>query len=152
LSASQRFIIEQVDVDGKPFVPDKAAKTFISQCGVIVRDNLSINTIEWHKPKTEGATYVDDRLKESLWEKLMANFTLPAEEDPENKVIEQKVKKWALSKMADLFKNWKKNLNLDYVQKGLTLDWNNRRFAKIKICGMTMWRTGHPRNFSEGLK
>ena len=132
MNASERFIIEQVNGDGQPIYPDKAAKTFINQCGVIVRDNLSINIQEWHKPKTEGTTYVDDRLKKSLWEKLMANFTLPEEVDPENKVIERNVKKWALKKMGDLFKNWKKNLNLDFVQKGLTPDWKLGKYSKIK--------------------
>ena len=49
----------------------------------------------------------------------MVNFTLPApevdsdEEDLQRKkdIIEQKVKKWALSKMAQQFCNWKKRLN-----------------------------------------
>jgi hypothetical protein len=35
----------------------------------------------------------------------MINFSLPAEEDPNNPVIQRKVKKWALKKMAEQFKN-----------------------------------------------
>ena len=35
----------------------------------------------------------------------MTNFSLPPEEDPNNPVIERKVKALALKKMAELFKN-----------------------------------------------
>ena len=35
----------------------------------------------------------------------MTNFSLPPEEDPNNPVIEPKVKAFALKKMADLFRN-----------------------------------------------
>jgi hypothetical protein len=46
-----------------------------------------------------------------LWKKLMVNFTLPMpevdpnEEDPNLNIIERKVKKWTLSKMATQFNN-----------------------------------------------
>jgi hypothetical protein len=70
----------------------------------------------------EPVNYVRKRLKNMLWKKLMVNFTLsaapevdqnevdPNEEDPNEEdsndddrhlnIIERKVKKWALSKMA----------------------------------------------------
>ena len=64
----------------------------------------------------------------------MVNFTLPApevdsdEEDPDEaekiarKIMEQKVKDWALKKMAELFKKWKKRLNKRFVKKNKTPD------------------------------
>jgi hypothetical protein len=62
----------------------------------------------------------------------MVNFTLPAapevdrneenqnEEDSDDKdchlnMIERKVKKWTLSKMAVQFNNWKKRLDKEFV-------------------------------------
>ena len=58
---------------------------------------------------------MDDRTKEMLWTKLMVNFTLPPEVDPDDKIIERKVKEWALKKMGTQFKDYKKRLNLDYI-------------------------------------
>ena len=115
---NQRFKIEEVAEDGQLIAPAKNAKLFVSQCGVIVRDNIPITVREWHKPKAEGAegvSYVDDIAKDHLWSELMAHFTLPPEEDPEDKKIEGKVKAWALKKMAEQFKNHKKRLYRDYV-------------------------------------
>jgi hypothetical protein len=75
----------------------------------------------------ETVKYVCNRLKNILWKKLMVNFTLPEapevdpnevnpnEEDPNEEdsddddrhlnIIERKVKKWTLSKMAAQFNN-----------------------------------------------
>ena len=73
----------------------------------------------------------------------MVNFTLPApevdsdEEDPDEaekiarKIMEQKVKDWALKKMAELFKNWKKRLNKLFVKKNKTPDFD-KGYEKIK--------------------
>ena len=61
----------------------------------------------------------------------MINFSLPPEEDPNNPVIQRKVKKWALKKMAEQFKNWKKRLNEQFVEKDETLEFTGQ-YAKIK--------------------
>ena len=93
---------------------------FINQCGVLARDNLPITVQEWVKPKDVQArvTYVSDRAKEDLWNKLMANFNLPSdyqEEDeegnpnPEGEARKLKVKQFGLSKMAEAFRNFEKN-------------------------------------------
>jgi hypothetical protein len=51
----------------------------------------------------------------------MTNFILPPEEDPTTPpVIEPKVKAYALKKMVELFKNWKKVLNTQFVKKNKT--------------------------------
>jgi hypothetical protein len=77
LEQHERFKIEQIREDGELIAPVRHAKIFTRQCGVIVRDNVPITTQEWHKPKQDGVSYVDDRTKEMLWTKLMVNFTLP---------------------------------------------------------------------------
>ena len=68
---NERFKNEEVAEDGKPIGPAQNAKAFVSQCGVIVRDNIPITIREWNKPKVDGVTYVDDRSKEMLWNTLM---------------------------------------------------------------------------------
>ena len=110
----QRFTIEEVAEDGKPIAPEKNVQKFVAQCGVFVR-TIPITIREWHKPKADGVSYVDDRSKEVLWNKLMTNFTLPPEVDAENPVIARKVKAWALKKMAQQFCNYKKRLHTDFI-------------------------------------
>ena len=74
--------IEVVSPEGKPLEPKANANKFVHQCGVIVRDNVPISVREWNKPaKVEGVSYVNDRLKDVLWDKLIAHFTLPVLED-----------------------------------------------------------------------
>ena len=58
-------------------------------------------------------------------------FTLPPEEDPNKPVIEPKVKAFALKKMADLFRNWKKELNTKFAEKGKTPEFTGR-YEKIR--------------------
>jgi hypothetical protein len=83
-----------------------------------------------------------------LWKKLMVNFTLPAvpevdlnevdpnEEDSDDEdhhlnIIERKVKKWTLSKMALQFNNRKKRLYREFVDKEKTLVFTGA-YEKIK--------------------
>jgi hypothetical protein len=115
----------------------------VKQCGVLVRDYIPITVREWHRPKDRGLLYVSDKGKDRLWRKLMVNFTLPApevdsdEEDPDEaekiarQNMVQKVKDWALKKMAELFKHWKKRLNNKFVKKNKTPDFD-KGFEKIK--------------------
>ena len=78
------LIIEEVSRTGQPLRPIENANAFVSQCGVLVRDNIPITCREWHKPKkVEGVSFVDDRVKDSLWDSLMSHFTLPALETDE---------------------------------------------------------------------
>ena len=82
------------------------ANKFVHQCGVVVRDNVAISIQEWNKPKKlEGVSYVDDRSKNDLWDKLIAHFTLPIFQDNAAKTIAMRkaVKHFALKKMAEQF-------------------------------------------------
>jgi hypothetical protein len=124
-------MIEEIGEDGEPIAPTSHTKKFVSQCGVLVRDNISITIQEWKKTKTGGVSYVDKSSKDTIFRMLMVNFTLPApdEEDPNDKpgeedlelnIVYRKFKKCALSKMATQFNNWKKILDKDFVQKEKT--------------------------------
>jgi hypothetical protein len=126
LEEHERYRIEEIGEDGKPIAPAAHTSKFTRQCGVLVRDNISITIREWKKTKTEPVNYVRKRLKNMLWKKLMVNFTLPVapevdrnevdpnEEDSDDddrhlNIIERKVKKWTLSKMALQFKTGRKD-------------------------------------------
>ena len=139
----ERYTIERVAEDGTPTAPPGVKNKMVKQCGVLVRDFIPITVREWHRPKEKGQLYVSDEGKERLWRKLMVNFTLPApevdsdEEDPDEaekiarKIMEQKVKDWALKKMAELFKNWKKRLHTEFINKDKTPDFD-KGYEKIK--------------------
>ena len=139
----ERYRIERVAEDGTPTAPPDAVRKMVKQCGVLVRDYIPITVREWHRPKDKGLLYVSDEGKARLWRKLMLNITLPApevdsdEEDPDEaekiaqKNMDQKVKAWALKKMAELFKNWKKRLNNEFVEKNKTPDFD-KGYEKIK--------------------
>ena len=59
--------------------------------------------------------YIDDRFKEQLFTDLMAHFKLPeCDTDDETTEMRKKVKQFALKKIAELFKNWKKSLWQQY--------------------------------------
>jgi hypothetical protein len=107
--------------------PKAHAQKFVNQCGVVVRDTIPITVREWKKPKKAGAeaSYVEDRSKDDLWNKLMANFTLPPEYNdydadgnpiPGGAERRLKVKEFALHKMAEAFRNFKKNLWAKYLK------------------------------------
>jgi hypothetical protein len=133
LDPNQKFTIDEIADTGKPITPEQHARMFVNQCGVLVRDHLPITIQEWNKPKKAGpefTSYVDDDAKDNLWEKLISHFILPREyEEFEadgttpvegGRARRDKVKRFALSKMAELFRHHKKNLYLNYVAKGIT--------------------------------
>jgi hypothetical protein len=131
LRQDERFTIEEVGRDGQPIAPKRSRDTFIHQCGVIVRDSVPISIQEWNKKKDPEVSYVQDRQKDDLWTSLMKNFSLPPEADPNNPVTERKVKAFALKKMAELFRNWKKELNTKFVDKEKTPEFIGR-YEKIR--------------------
>ena len=73
MAEGAHLTIEVVSADGEPMLPKGNAKTFVSQCGVIVRDNLPISIREWNEPKKQdGVSFVSDRAKDVLWQKLIS--------------------------------------------------------------------------------
>jgi len=125
LADHQRFTIDKIAEDGEPLAPKDNANLFVSQCGVIVRDNIPITTREWNKPKVDdgSVSYVDQRSKDLLWETLLAHFNLPPEYDINAECgLEriERVKEWALKKMGEQFWHHKKRLHSEYVNKKKT--------------------------------
>ena len=104
-------MINVVDRDGEPMNPLNCRRKLINQCGVLVRDMVPITFEEWQKPKdvNKPTTYVDDRTKELLWDKILTKVTLPPEVE-EDEPWKLKFKHWTLIKMGEQFRTWKKNL------------------------------------------
>ena len=146
----ERYRIEKIAADGAPELPKGVFQKYVKQCGVLVRDKIPIIVREWHKPRQgPGVLYVGDKAKETLFENMLANFTLPApevtqddldenpDEDPDmildrkEKAVLELLKEFTLKKMAEQFKSWKKRLNLDFIQKGKTPDFTGT-YEKIK--------------------
>jgi hypothetical protein len=106
-----RYRIEVVGLDGKPQAPEDVAKKFVKQCRVLARDHIPIIVQEWNRPSSGGVPYVGDIAKDKLFDRLMLNFLLPRldvnpdEEVKANEELLRRVKKFALIKMAEAFKN-----------------------------------------------
>ena len=137
----ERFTITEIACDGQPIKTLWTKEAFSAQCGVLVRDMISISIHQWYKPKKKDlqVSFVKDRQKADLWTALKVNFTLPEEEDPENPVIEPLIKAHALKKMADLFRRWKNELKTMFVKNKKTPEFIGK-YEKIKdhlarICG-----------------
>ena len=94
--------IDVVADDGRPLKPEDNCRKYVGQCGVLVRDTIPITIAEFNKPKKAnvGASYVEKRIKELLWDMLLTYFSI-AEGLPEKK--KEKFKEWTLKKMATQF-------------------------------------------------
>jgi hypothetical protein len=49
--------IEEVSRLDEPLLPTANAKTFINQCGVVVRDTIQITVQEWNEAKVDGVSF-----------------------------------------------------------------------------------------------
>jgi hypothetical protein len=105
LDARTHYTFEVILPTGEPKLPKKVADTFKEQCGVLVRDHVPFSVREWNKRKgADNSEYVIERYKESLWNDLMAHFSLPEYENEDAaRQLRAKVKQWTLKKMAELF-------------------------------------------------
>ena len=81
-----------------------------------MRGMVPITVAEWNQPKKKniGATYLEQRIKDVLFDSRLESFSLPADL-PQRRI--DKVKEWTLSKMAQQFNNWKKKLWKNYEKK-----------------------------------
>lgn len=112
-----KYNIDAIKTNGEPLAPKNIANKFVPQCGVLVKDQLSISLQEWKDPakKHPDLTFVDDRAKTLLWGKLMEHFTLP---DHLTAANVEEVKDAALRKMEIAFSNHKKTVWNNYIKGG----------------------------------
>jgi hypothetical protein len=88
----------------------------VSQCGAILRDNVSISYIEW-KGKADNPHVVPNLVKNLLWDEILKHFTLPEGVEPAN------VKRSTLTRTATQFQKFKQQLDKDYIKKNQTPNW-----------------------------
>ena len=139
MSSDEKFEIIAIAPDGQPIEPLRTKSAFVAQCGVLVRDKIPISIQQWLKPATEDpeVSYVNHMQKNDLWTKLKSTFTLPPEDNPEKPVKEQLIKSFALKRMTELFRRWKKELN-KFVENKET-----PKFMGTEITGPHLWPTRH---------
>jgi hypothetical protein len=103
--------------DDEPKSPKGAKTTVVNQCGYYVRENIPISFKLWKRNKVtdSDADIVLDTEKEMLRVDVKQHFNFQVEH-------EQLFKDWVMKKIAIAFQTFKKNLNKDYVKKGLTPD------------------------------
>ena len=91
--------IDEVSIKSKPEKPEGIYTKYVAQSGVLVRDMVPITVAEWNQPKKAniGAKYLEQRIKDTLWNSILASFSLPADLPQKMK---DKVKEWTLSKIA----------------------------------------------------
>ena len=132
MRSDERFEITAIARDVQPIEPLRTKDAFAAQCGVLVRDKIPISIQQWLKPATEDpeVSSVNDMQKNDLWTELKSNFTLPPEDNPENPVKEKLIKSFALKRMAELFRRWKKELN-KFVKNKETPEFKGR-YEKIR--------------------
>ena len=140
----EKYRIDEIATDGEPIAPEDVKTKFIKQCRVVVREYVPITFQEWNKTNRPGGSFVGPVGKDNLWKRLKVNFILPEPEvesdveDPEQEleirknIIEEKVKKFALMKMAQQFCNWKKRLYNEFVKKDKTPDFSLKMCMKLK--------------------
>lgn len=100
----ETYNVIALDQDGKPIEPPIVRSKFSNACGTLVRTRCPINVKLWET--------VDDNIKTLLWNELQKYFVFP----PGSEV---RGRDYALKKMGDRWRQWKSDLNRDYVQKNL---------------------------------
>ncbi|RLM69144.1 hypothetical protein C2845_PM17G13160 [Panicum miliaceum] len=131
-----RTTITSVDSDGKPTPPKGVDRTMLNQCGYYVRENIPISYKLWNKVKT---TDNDADVIPDTEGKVM-----------ETAEKEEVFKKWVMRKMAISFQTFKKNLNKDYVKKGLTPDFE-KDIKNQHACGMNSCSTSCQGGYSSAI-
>jgi hypothetical protein len=111
----ERTSIIEVLLDGEPKAPKGVKKTLVNQYGYYVRENILISFMLWKKSKAtdNDVDAVPNTEKEMLWREVKMHCDFPNDK-------EEVLKKWVMKKMAISFRTFKKNMNTDYVQQGLT--------------------------------
>ncbi|KAK1625949.1 hypothetical protein QYE76_000264 [Lolium multiflorum] len=100
-----------------PVIMEKPAAPVMEKptAPVMEKPTAPVMTREWNKTKKVSENQVADRYKNTLFDDLMAHFTLPdLGSESENAKQRALVKKWALKKMGELFRAYKNRLWATY--------------------------------------
>jgi hypothetical protein len=129
-SEDAKLPIYKIDVDGDPVEPIENRRKYISQAGVIVRDEVPISIAEWLKPAgvaEDDPCYVHQHYKDFCFDTLLQHFNLPDGIEP---ALKLKLKHWTLSKMADAFRKYKQTLWAKYEK--VDPDFSQKKLVKLR--------------------
>ena len=108
------YILSEFD-EGTGQVLGTNSKKIVAHYGYLVRDRLLVSAREWRQRKDNpNISFVSDRDKELIWLDILQHFTL----DTQDEALKEKVKIWAMQKMAKQFQAWKKTLYKTFVAQG----------------------------------
>src|SRR5438105_2358504 len=96
-------VVEEVNANGVPVQPESVYRKAKTACGCLARQAVRIIHDDWRKVPEDDKNYIWNN-----WSKL---FKLP-------EGTRDLVKSWVLKTANKSFKDWKSDLNLDYVHKG----------------------------------
>lgn len=120
-----RHVITGVGQDDRPIAPADAARNYVHHSGWVVRDNIPINIVNWHRRREHGddeLPFLPDAQKDMLWKTMLETFMILEEH-------QAKVREWTLKRMAEQFQDFKGDLYKKYILKGLTPNFDN--FPKL---------------------
>src|SRR5436190_17629956 len=96
-------VVEEINPAGVPVKPDKIQGPATHACGCLAREAVRIIHDDWRKVPKEDKDYI--------WQNWIKWFRVPVGTEPE-------VQKWVMKTANKAFKDWKSDLNIDYMQKG----------------------------------
>ena len=96
-------VVEEINPAGVPVKPDKIQGPATHACGCLAREAVRIIHDDWLKVLKEDKDYI--------WQNWIKWFRVPVGTEPD-------VQKWVMKTTNKAFKDWKSDLNMNYVQKG----------------------------------
>ncbi|XP_066168352.1 uncharacterized protein [Oryza sativa Japonica Group] len=124
---SGMYTITAVDEDGNPTSPKSALTPYSNAIGVIARDDIPIKYRHWKKADVDELEWtVPNRYKDLAWERLKRTFQFP-------EGSEQRAKDRALQRMSVSFKKWKSDLASKFIRKGLTPNFEDNNYRRIRL-------------------
>ena len=92
--------MEEVNANGVSVQPELVYRKAKTACGCLARQAVRIIHDDWRKVPREDKDYI--------WKNWIKWFRVPVGTEPD-------VQKWVLKTENKAFKDWKSDLNMDYV-------------------------------------
>nr|XP_015614470.1 uncharacterized protein LOC107279220 [Oryza sativa Japonica Group] len=105
LLPKETYYIAALDDDGKPVEPEHVRAKFSTACGALARLHGPLNVDEWK--------HVSIHIKNLMWEGLQEHLIYP----PGSESIGRK---FALQTIAHRWRQWKSDMDTNYIQKNKT--------------------------------